>query len=298
MATIITIRVDALEGRIHSLTCLLGCSDSSSAVGWMHRTNFNPIKKTCSQRLLPPPFSTTHALQCQLLPPTPTGATQHYSRHSISLAFPHHHRTHHFSLSHLKFPATETISDLPSSTRDRLMGYLYAADIERCKGITEDNHKKYKRAWKQWVSWLALVGLEGDPCLLRFEGAERVRLIEGFTVRIRNGEQSPPGHKRPLVSGTADCTLCNLASSFTVNDHSNPRRNDDGDIHPHLKIILRAYSHADLKTKAQKPITPMLLAYLYTRKKNNTFAQLIADLCNGAFLFACWLCKYSQTKGT
>ena len=118
------------------------------------------------------------------------------------------------------------------------MGYLYAAEVEKYNGITEDTKKKHERAWKRWVSWLASVGLEGDPYLLRFTSPERIRLVGGFAVSIRNGEYSPPGHKRQLVSGTVSATLSNLASTFTVNDHSDPRRNNNGDIHPNLKLIL------------------------------------------------------------
>ena len=55
MAIIITIWIDAIEGFIPPLSCLLGCSDSSSAVGWMHRSNFDPATKqtheACSRHL-------------------------------------------------------------------------------------------------------------------------------------------------------------------------------------------------------------------------------------------------------
>ena len=40
----------------------------------------------------------------------------------------------------------------------------------------------------------------------------------------------------------------------------------------------------------------MLLAYLFKRSDN--FSQHIADLCNGAFFFACRSCEYAKTKGT
>ena len=177
------------------------------------------------------------------------------------------------------------------------MGYLYASEVERCNGVTEDTHKKHERAWKRWVSWLESVGLEGDPYLLRFECSERARLVGGFAVSISRGEHSPPGHEGPLVSSTVKHTISNLASSFTVNDHTNPRKNANGDIHPHLQLMLRAYARTDLKVAAQKAITPQLLAYLYTRSKDDIFTQHIADLSNGVFFFACRSCEYSQTKG-
>ena len=55
IAQIICIWIDALEGNLQPLSCCLGCSDSSSSVGWMFRTNFDPdIKPTheeCSRHL-------------------------------------------------------------------------------------------------------------------------------------------------------------------------------------------------------------------------------------------------------
>ena len=55
MAQIICIWLDAIEGNLQPLSCCLGCSDSSSSVGWMFRTNFDPdLKPThedCSRHL-------------------------------------------------------------------------------------------------------------------------------------------------------------------------------------------------------------------------------------------------------
>ena len=45
MAQIICIWLDAIEGNLQPLSCCLGCSDSSSSVSWMYRTNFDPNLK-------------------------------------------------------------------------------------------------------------------------------------------------------------------------------------------------------------------------------------------------------------
>jgi hypothetical protein len=145
---------------------------------------------------------------------------------------------------------------------------------------------------------LGKVGLDSDPYLLRFNGAEKVRLVGGFAVSICRGDHSAPRHEGPLVSGTVKQAISNLASSFTTNDHPDPRRNDDGDIHPHLQMMYRAYARTDPKVEAQKAITPEHLAYLYSRDTDDDFGQHTANLCNGAFFFACRSCEYSQTKGT
>ena len=55
IAQIVTIWVDATKGNVPLLSCLLGCSDSLSTVGWLFRTNFDPTYKSthehCSRHL-------------------------------------------------------------------------------------------------------------------------------------------------------------------------------------------------------------------------------------------------------
>ena len=55
MAIIITIWIDADEGLIPPLSCCLGCSDNTSGVGWLHRSNFDPVARPvhedCSRHL-------------------------------------------------------------------------------------------------------------------------------------------------------------------------------------------------------------------------------------------------------
>ena len=55
MASIITICVEQLEGCIPSMACCLSLSDSTSTVGWMHRTSFDtitkPVQESCSQHI-------------------------------------------------------------------------------------------------------------------------------------------------------------------------------------------------------------------------------------------------------
>ena len=61
--------------------------------------------------------------------------------------------------------------------------------------------------------------------------------------------------------------------------------------------MLRVYTCTDPKTDPQKVITPMLLTYLYTREKDDIFAQHIADLCNRAFFFCVSFVQVFIDKG-
>ena len=55
IASVVTIWLDILEGTTPKYACILGCSDSSSTVGWLHRSNFDqeerPIHEDISRHL-------------------------------------------------------------------------------------------------------------------------------------------------------------------------------------------------------------------------------------------------------
>ena len=51
LAIIVTMWVDAIEGNILPLACCLACSDSTSAVGWLHRSNFDPCTRPIHEEL-------------------------------------------------------------------------------------------------------------------------------------------------------------------------------------------------------------------------------------------------------
>ena len=92
--------------------------------------------------------------------------------------------------------------------------------------------------------------------------------------------------------------LSHPVSAFPDNDRSDPRHNSNGSTHSHLTSIARSFKKTDPKEKAQKATTPQVLSYLYSRPSTDKFSTHIADLCNGAFFFACRSCEYSKTSGT
>ena len=178
------------------------------------------------------------------------------------------------------------------------MDYLHAGEIEKDNAVQEKTHQGRDRAWKRWLSWLEDVGLQGDPYITGFIRPQRARLVGGFAISLRRCEHSAPRYTEPLIAGTISSSLSHMAASFTNNDKQDPRLDADGNIHSHLQSITRSFKKSDPKEKAQKVITPQVLSHLYTRPKEDHFASHIADLCNGAFFFACRSCEYSKTPGT
>jgi hypothetical protein len=47
------------------------------------------------------------------------------------------------------------------------MDYLLSAEIENINSVKEATHDNRTRVWKQWFSWLEVMGLSGDPSLTR-----------------------------------------------------------------------------------------------------------------------------------
>ena len=213
-------------------SCIFACSNSSSAVGWIHQLNFDPetqpIHKECSRHLTRLVIRYTSTLYSQY---------QRGVHSTIADIFSRWHFLTPVKLTISPHIAADEFSEPPSSTRDRLMGYLYVSEVERCSGITEDTNTKHELAWRRWLAYLGKVASKTTPtylCFLGGEGAEKVRLVRGFTVSVRRGYHSTPRHEGPLVSITIKQSIGNLASTFTINDQPNSQRNHDGDIHTHL----------------------------------------------------------------
>ena len=178
------------------------------------------------------------------------------------------------------------------------MDYLHSTEIAKTNSVQDATHKDRERAWRRWITWLDKVGLEGDPYLDGFEIPQRVKLVAGFAISIRRGEHSPTGHEGPLVAGTVDKAISCLATTFKDNDKRDPRLSSDGVKDIFLSAMQRHFKNTDPKEKAQRAVTPEVLAYLFIRPKSDNFAQHIADLSNGAFFFACRSCEYAHTTGT
>ena len=121
-------------------------------------------------------------------------------------------------------------------------------------------------------------------------------MVGAFVISVRRGEHSAPRYTEPLVAGTVQKAISNLATSFSDHNHPDPRLSIDGKIDRHISMIQKSFKHLDPREKAQKAVTPMLLAHLF--KQTSPFACTITDLINGAFFFACRSCEYSKVSGT
>ena len=190
MGTIITIWIEAMEGRIPALACILGLSDSSSTVGWMHRTNFDP-----SQR------------------PVHEACSRHLARILIkynSILYPQHQRGKHniitdlLSRWHFLTPAELTIflrrissSQLPTNFQiSPLPPKIHSwaiCTLQRLKDATasqkiptrstSEHGNDGSPGWKQWAStetptYLGLAALRESA----WSGALRSAFAEGSTV--------------------------------------------------------------------------------------------------------------------
>ena len=162
-----------------------------------------------------------------------------------------------------------------------------SAEITRANTVAECTHQDRDRAWKRWLTWMEGVGLEGNPYLDGFGVPQKVKLVAGFAISICRGKHSRPGHEGTLVAGTVDKTISCLVTTFRDNNRNDPRLSVDGKTDNFLKSIKRSFKNEDPKENQQKAVTPEILAFLYTRPKGDKFAQHIADICNGAYFFAC-----------
>ena len=172
------------------------------------------------------------------------------------------------------------------------MDYLHAAElkntniVKRIK-IGKEHSNDVSPSYKTWAS----------KYLTGFKIFERIYLVIGFEISIRKDEHSAEMYKDPLTAGTVNKTMTNMVTSFSDNNIPDPRLLIDRHTDRYLHSIIKPFKVSGPKYKQQKVIIPELLAYVYSRPKDDMFAQHVADLYNGHFFFACQSCKYLIIQG-
>ena len=141
------------------------------------------------------------------------------------------------------------------------------------------------------------MGWVNNPYITRLKRTQKFQIVGAFAISIRRGEHSHPRHTEPLVAGTVNKAMSDLATSFQDNNQPDPRTTDNNTTDHFISGIIQSFKKVDPKEKSQKAATPQLLLYLYTRI-SSTFIKIVDDLCCGAFFFACRSCEYSKIQGT
>jgi hypothetical protein len=98
---------------------------------------------------------------------------------------------------------------------------LTTANSFRLSGVTDNTNDKQTRAWTRWNSYLASIGIDGDPFLCNLSPPERVRIISAFTQAIRDAHYSPTRFS-VITAGVVKATISDVAATFRTHDRPDP----------------------------------------------------------------------------
>ena len=171
------------------------------------------------------------------------------------------------------------------------MADLAAAAAASEDAVTGKTQEDQARAWRRWESWCESVGLEEDSIFLdEFSRGERIRLMGAFAMALREGRFSGPSFKT-LAEGTVRSAISFVAQTFRENDHSNPTKDEDGELGRLLSRLFRSFKKGDPNPVQQKALPIAVLreiAKLQTTETQRAISQLLIV----AFFFAMRSCEY------
>ena len=168
------------------------------------------------------------------------------------MAFPQRRRTSDILSMFLTNSDSSEFTHLRGTQRKTLLGYILAAETDRNNAVEEQIHQDKERMWQRWLTWLGAVGCDSDPFLTRFERTKKARMVGAFAVSLRRGEHSHQRHKGPLVAGTVNKAISNLAASFQECNQADPRKTDDNETDKFITSILKSFRKSDPKEKPKK----------------------------------------------
>jgi hypothetical protein len=177
---------------------------------------------------------------------------------------------------------------------------LHLAELARSSRCQPQTDAKRSRVWTRWIAYLASIGREDDPFLLRLDTSEQAAtlkpiVIRGFAQALRSGELQQRG-KKGVAGETVRSDLDSLVQTFRSAQKSNPTLDADGKFSALLSWQLSGFKSVDPGACRQKAISINVLKTMLERA--NTLAKIAtADLAMGAFFFACRSCEYSKVQG-
>lgn len=170
------------------------------------------------------------------------------------------------------------------------MAYLAAAETAREGAVTGKTHEDQARAWRRWCEWCDEVGIIEDYFLDYFNKYQRIKLIGGFAMALREGRFSGPAYDT-LASSTIQNSIGFVAQTFRDNDRPNPTKDEDGQLGRLLSRQYRAYRNEDPNPVQQKALPICVLKEVAKNQCTET-RKAISQLSIGAFFFACRSCEY------
>jgi hypothetical protein len=162
-----------------------------------------------------------------------------------------------------------------------------AAQLASADAVTIATTSKQAVHWRNYLSFLGDVELDGDPFLTALQAWQRQGIISAFASAYCDGRFSP---KHDPSSGPAVMSGSVRAAIDTV-DPITAR------LAYVLQRQLKGYTNQDPTKKPQKAVTPRVIHAL-TAINSTLLDEAVNELVRGAFFFAMRSCEYLRVPAS
>ncbi len=146
--------------------------------------------------------------------------------------------------------------------------------------MTSRGREKY---WNHWQQYSAPVGV--DPYLQGTDFQKRIRLLSGFTARVRTGHY---GNGKQIKNCTVSSAITAVGQTIALACDSNPTKVVGSEhLLPHLQIMLDGYRKVDPATLKKLPVqsdVPELLVETVYQQGTTQCQRATTDLTMIVFL--------------
>jgi hypothetical protein len=190
----------------------------------------------------------------------------------------------------------ELVDALPAHLRDSYSSDFCLADVAFYAGRLESTSRGRKIFWDHWQEYTKPVGV--DPYLQDTPFSKRVRLLSGFTARVRMGYY---GNGNQVKNCTVSSAITAVGQTIVLACDSNPTKVIRLEqLLPRLQIMLEGYRKADPPTRKKLPVKldiPELLVEQAYQTATTQRQRATADLTMVVFYYLLWVGKY-MVKGS
>jgi len=288
LACIISIWFDHIHQVVEPEACILSQTDSTSALGWLRKTNFaerpdEGVQLSTARKLASLILETNSNLYSQWFP-----GDQNYIADSLSRDF-HIDDTSLANLLSLHFP-----EQVPFGLT--ILADLFAAQSAAKGAVVQGTDAKQVRAWRRFQLYLASIGIPSDPYLDEFSQPQKTKILSAFAHAIREGRLCDGKVSKSVKSESVRSALDCLSQIFKLADRPDPRLDGDGRFAPLLQRQLQGYKSVDPAPRPQVAMTTSILRQFY-RTAISPYDKALCELFMGAFFFAMRSCEYMQVSG-
>ena len=148
------------------------------------------------------------------------------------------------------------------------------------------------QAWagSRWENCYGSIGILEDEFLDHFNRGQRIRLMGSFAMDLCKGIFSGPYHGT-LVESKTRGVISYVSQIFRENDHSNPTKDEDGELGRVSSKQYISYKNIDPNPKQQNGI-PICVGTEFFKKKATQPQQATSQFSVGGFFYACISCEY------